>query len=664
MLLRPPRLVILATVLLTGFPLPGHAGFLEQLAGRFQTLEKEIRYRPGTDQLADWETAQSSQEGWTLHGSAPFAAPRGACELWAKFDLPAVSTQRQIFLETSPWERVEFFIVRDGRLVDRQLVGTLVPAGERTLNITMTPRFSHSGFAAVELLPGTHTTVLAKLTTSQAYRPIRWLRFYLWDAKLVLAGERTDRMFQGIYLGVMLVLLIYNLGLFAVLRERGYLYYVLMEVGNVLIWGNVYGLTSEYLWPGHPAWDYYYIWFIFGLSLLAGIQFMRHYLETAKTVPGGDVVLRWLAIMGVIVAPFAFIISRTDLVLAGLIQATPAFLTFWAALVIALFALRRGHTAARHFLAAFLCALIGTMIQVATIWDWLPTNGWTTSGSQLGGMAMGIILSMGLGFRLQQTRHALAEQQVAEARRQSENEREKREFIERQSQELEIKVRERTAELAASREKAEGLLANILPRAIIEELNANGITEPRRHEEASILFTDFSGFTEAVATIPAKRLVQELDEIFRAFDEIAALNGLEKIKTIGDAYMAAAGLPMPAADHAARCVRTGLALTRYIEKRNETSAMKWGLRVGVHSGAVVAGVVGKNKYAYDVWGDTVNLASRLESASERNRVNISAYTYDLVRDRFECEYRSKLTAKGKGEIDMYFVLGEKPPTAS
>jgi class 3 adenylate cyclase len=118
-------------------------------------------------------------------------------------------------------------------------------------------------------------------------------------------------------------------------------------------------------------------------------------------------------------------------------------------------------------------------------------------------------------------------------------------------------------------------------------------------------------------------------------------------------------LPVPAADHAVRCVRAALALTGFIEKRNQTSAMKWGLRVGVHSGAVVAGIVGKHKYAYDVWGDTVNLASRLESASDVNRVNISAYTYDQIRDHFDCEYRGKLTAKGKGDMDMYYVLRQR-----
>ncbi len=283
----------------------------------------------------------------------------------------------------------------------------------------------------------------------------------------------------------------------------------------------------------------------------------------------------------------------------------------------------------------------------------------TIHASQLGSAVTGTMLSMGLGFRLRHTRKALAEKQIEEALTQSRHERERRELIEEHNRGLEAKVVERTAELVASQQQSDALLANILPKAIIAELKANGVSEPRRHEETSILFTDFSGFTQAVSTIPAKRLVQELDEIFRGFDDIVTSHGLEKIKTIGDAYMIASGLPDASADHAVRCVRAGLALTRFIEERNQTAAMKWGLRVGVHSGAVVAGIVGKNKYVYDVWGDTVNIANRMESGGEVNKVNISAYTYDLVRDHFDCEYRGKMAAKGKGEIDMYFVLRER-----
>jgi len=222
---------------------------------------------------------------------------------------------------------------------------------------------------------------------------------------------------------------------------------------------------------------------------------------------------------------------------------------------------------------------------------------------------------------------------------------------------LELKVAERTAELQQEQLRANQLLHNIFPEAIADELARTGKVRPVRHEAVSILFTDFSGFTQAAATMPADRIVAELNEIFAEFDAITDRYGVEKIKTIGDAYMAAAGLPLSCHDHAQRCVRAGLAMLEFLRCRNGFSAFKWSLRVGVHSGPVVAGVVGARKYAFDVWGDTVNVASRVESAGRPDSVNVSAYTYDLIRDEFECEYRGKIEAKGKGIFDMYFVKG-------
>ncbi len=212
-------------------------------------------------------------------------------------------------------------------------------------------------------------------------------------------------------------------------------------------------------------------------------------------------------------------------------------------------------------------------------------------------------------------------------------------------------------DVAVAQKRSEQLLLNILPAELAQELSATGSARPARHESATILFTDFSGFTQAASSMPAERMVAELNEIFAAFDDITDACGVEKIKTIGDAYMAAAGLPKPCPDHAQRCVRAGLCMIDYLEVRNTTAAFKWSLRVGIHSGPVVAGVVGKRKYAFDIWGDTVNVASRMESSGELGRVNVSAYTFDLIQNDFECEYRGKVNAKGKGEIDMYFVKG-------
>lgn len=228
-------------------------------------------------------------------------------------------------------------------------------------------------------------------------------------------------------------------------------------------------------------------------------------------------------------------------------------------------------------------------------------------------------------------------------------------LLQQSERELENTVIQRTEELRREQARAKELLHNILPAGLADELSATGKASSARYESVTVMFTDFSQFTQTASTIPADRLVAELNEIFAAFDDICDELGVEKIKTIGDSYMAVAGLPTPCADHAQRCVRAGLRMTEYLERRNRNAAFKWALRVGVHSGPVVAGVVGKRKYAFDIWGDAVNLASRIESAGEVWRVNVSAYTYDLIRENFECEYRGKVNAKGKGEIDMYFV---------
>lgn len=211
------------------------------------------------------------------------------------------------------------------------------------------------------------------------------------------------------------------------------------------------------------------------------------------------------------------------------------------------------------------------------------------------------------------------------------------------------------SELEKARNLADDLLLNILPGSIAEQLKHSPATIADGHKEVTVLFADIVGFTEMSANADPVDVVTMLNTVFSDFDDLARKHGLEKIKTIGDAYMAAAGLPKPCADHAQRCVRAGLKMIAYIEQRNRRHPFKWTLRVGIHSGPVVAGVVGKRKYAFDIWGDTVNIASRMESSGEGMRVNVSAYTSDLAKGEFECEYRGKVAAKGKGEIDMYFI---------
>ncbi len=213
--------------------------------------------------------------------------------------------------------------------------------------------------------------------------------------------------------------------------------------------------------------------------------------------------------------------------------------------------------------------------------------------------------------------------------------------------------------LNAERKKSDSLLLNILPESVASELKYNNAVVPVRYESISILFTDMAGFTSVAEKMSPEELVRELDLYFRKFDEIIKKHQMEKIKTIGDAYMAAGGLPLTNRTHAIDSVLCGLEFQRFMsehkKKRLDENLPIWELRLGIHTGSAVAGVIGKEKFAYDIWGDSVNTASRLESSGIVGEVNISQSTYDLVREFFICEPRGKIKAKNKGEIEMYLV---------
>jgi adenylate cyclase len=205
----------------------------------------------------------------------------------------------------------------------------------------------------------------------------------------------------------------------------------------------------------------------------------------------------------------------------------------------------------------------------------------------------------------------------------------------------------------------ESLLLNILPAEVASELKEVGHATPRYYESVSVLFTDFKGFTLIADSLSPQEVVAELNDCFVSFDEIIEKHQLEKIKTIGDSYMCAGGIPVKSDDHPLRIINAALEIQELMQAKNKNRKQKglppWELRIGVHIGPVVAGVVGKNKYAYDIWGSTVNIASRMETNSDPGRVNISAATYELVKGSFDCAYRGKISAKNIGEIDMYFV---------
>jgi len=210
---------------------------------------------------------------------------------------------------------------------------------------------------------------------------------------------------------------------------------------------------------------------------------------------------------------------------------------------------------------------------------------------------------------------------------------------------------------------SEELLLNILPREVAYELKKFGKVEPINHEHVTVLFTDFKGFTEITESVSAKELVEEINHCFGAFDEITTRYHIEKIKTVGDSYMAVGGNFSGIECTPAHVVAAGLEMRDYIikrvQKREKEGKFAFRMRIGVHTGPVISGVVGVKKFQFDIWGDTVNIASRMESHSEIEELNISGTTYELVKDQFQIDFRGTLPVKGKGDMPMYFVKGEK-----
>jgi adenylate cyclase len=219
-------------------------------------------------------------------------------------------------------------------------------------------------------------------------------------------------------------------------------------------------------------------------------------------------------------------------------------------------------------------------------------------------------------------------------------------------------VERNTRELQREKERVEKLLLNVMPRAVYEEMSEFGSTTPTRFDEATILMLDFVGFTEMAVSRDPSALIAELNDIFTAFDRIAELFGCERIKTVGDAYMAVAGLPEPTPDHAQAIARVALRMRRYLERRNASHPEQWLCRIGIDSGPVIGSIVGVQKYVYDIFGPGVNLAARLEASAEPMQILVSEESHGLIRDEFSLVERGDLELKGFGTQSVWSLEAE------
>ena len=203
-------------------------------------------------------------------------------------------------------------------------------------------------------------------------------------------------------------------------------------------------------------------------------------------------------------------------------------------------------------------------------------------------------------------------------------------------------------------------IADMFPKNIFDELMTKGKTSKVKYDFVTVMFADIHGFTKIAEAMDTEVLIDELDSFFSAFDSVVEKYGIEKIKTIGDAYMCAGGIQEKDSVNPIMIVLAGLDMMDYMRRRNSEGIKLWDIKIGIHTGSVIAGVVGRKKLSYDIWGDTVNTANHIESSGKAGKINISGTTYEYVKDFFDCSFRGKIPIKYKGELEMYFVNGIKP----
>jgi class 3 adenylate cyclase len=439
------------------------------------------------------------------------------------------------------------------------------------------------------------------------------------------------------YIGFMLLIGLYNFFLFLSIRNRPYLYYSIYVVCMGIFNADLNGTAFLYFWPTHPGWNHAEILFSNAAGIFAQL-FLLSFLDLKKYCILCNKIVWMLAVLymlNLVLAALGFgevsFMVIQPVTLCSLVMAVLSSITVW----------RKGYRPARFYVLASGSMILGVFVFLLSNRGLLPYGSLSERSIQLTSLIEALLLSFALADRVNTYR------------------REKEQLIRAQNEILERKVAERTEELNKKRQESEELLLNILPADVAAELKETGVAQSRNYESVTVLFTDFKDFTSVVERISPELLVANLNECFSAFDKIIEKHGIEKIKTIGDSYMCAGGFNSYSLDSVINVVKAGLEMRDFMIKRNIVQDSNGGhvleVRIGIHTGPVIAGIVGIKKFAYDIWGDTVNIASRMESASETNKVNISGTTYDIVKSHFKTVYRGKVPAKNKGDIDMYFV---------
>ncbi|GAB3934599.1 adenylate/guanylate cyclase domain-containing protein [Larkinella terrae] len=565
---------------------------------------------------------------------------------WFRFQL-ANETDRELFLQFiyAGTELMRVYETVENRVLAVNTLGSLQPESRNSFrkSVQFCPIQSRNGevHTFYVYMEGVYTSALPM--------------FALSAIKLLQSQHRSD-LFYGVYYGFILIIIVYSLVLYIRLREEGNLRYAIWVFFMGLLMALFRGHTSEFFWAANPSIER------FGAALpsvtgFLHILFTLTFLRLRYQAPvfykiGFGIVVLYLIGFGLSVLNVSLnysLGSRVDIVpLVVLLEGI-------FSLVAGVAMLSKGFRPALFYIVGNLFFYLGIFIYLLYTVGVFPYGFLPYESIHLGVGVEILFFAVALTYKVDLLKKQRQEAEQEQIRLLVEN----RRLVNEQNVILEQKVTQRTEELQVAKQRSEELLLNILPSEVVDELKLTGHSQPRRFERVTVLFTDIQNFTSTGELLSPEELVHEIDHYYRAFDEILSRYRIEKIKTIGDAYLCAGGLPVAYPENATEVVRAALEMRAFM-LRNKAERQTQGLRhfefrIGIHTGPVVAGIVGARKFAYDIWGDTVNTAARMEQHGEVGKINISSATYQLVKEYFQCSYRGKIAVKNKEAMDMYFA---------
>ncbi len=583
---------------------------------------------------------------------------RNAGGYWLKFEIRNDGDlDNEWIFDFKRWSRVEFYTINANGEIRRQVSGNFLPVRERDV------AFGDQVWIAKKLKSGESETCVVHLQfdPSSSAGPVRH-GFRIQTMTSAMDKQAKTNAIVFLLLGVFLVMFLYNLFVYFSTRDINYLYYLMVVAGFATFTlthsGNLFSLLEFWTWlPAHRS--------VFNSANLVltgsgSILFVTGFLNLRKQYPKWFIVFRIL-LVAVILAPLTRIFL--EYTLSSMIANMISICLIISILSVIVIGVIHRLPSASYLICGVSVSAIGSFISICGAMGIFPFNPIT----EIYAIATGSVIEMILfSFALANKIKILRKENERQQKQMIAQLRENKRLQEDINEELEREIADRTQKIVQQKEliereknKAEKLLLNILPRSTAEELKEFGKSRPRRHDEATVLFTDFQDFTQLSSLMTVDEIHSRLDHCFQVFDHLSEECHVEKIKTIGDSYMCVAGVPGDDPDHALHAVRLGLKIRDFINQwndENEHCGMpRWEIRIGIHSGPLISGVVGNKKLSFDIWGNTVNVASRMEKYGEIRKVNVSQVTYELVNDRFRFESRGKISISEGNNMEMHFA---------